>query len=122
MLYIWNRSPINQAKCSGTLQQTKPDQSSHMDKIATAVDLSQNDEIDETPAVAETVRWCIFQRGLLFCGSKSNSRVTEKGDREIEAFVFMQYTTGENSVFSKVLTLVSCKTWINSRMIWQAIL
>jgi len=58
MLYICNASPVNMAKYGAwqvlrhtETDQTKPDQSSHMDKIATAVDLSQNDQIQ---SVAET--------------------------------------------------------------------
>jgi hypothetical protein len=39
-------------KCSDTLKQTKPDQSSHVDRIATAVDLSQNDQMQSVAEIS----------------------------------------------------------------------
>jgi hypothetical protein len=120
MLYICNLSPINLAKYGAwqVLRHTdtdhiRPEQSHGHYSNCSRPQPKRSNAISR----GDQSGCCTFQRGILFCGSSSNSHVTEKGDRETEAFVFIQYTPGENLVFSDVLTLVSRKTWINSRTI-----
>jgi hypothetical protein len=90
-----------QGKCSDTLKQAKPDKSSHVDNTTTAVDLSQNDQIQWVAETSPVAALFSVDSCSLAVIAIVMWRTEATGTK---AFVFIQYMTGECSVFSDVFT------------------